>query len=142
VTQPGTRPEQIGPEEIGPEGTRLDSRRVALVSDASTYVGPHIARALAARGHDLVLGDAPDELVDELTRRRIRVEAVPDVRSLRDAQTAQRLVTAGLDRFGRVDAALAFSGRVITGRFLDRRPTTSMPPCAGVSSPRITSCGP
>ena len=33
-------------------------------------------------------------------------------------ESARRLVAAGLARFGRIDAAAAFSGRVITGRFL------------------------
>lgn len=32
--------------------------RVAIISDASSYVGPDLARLLADRGHDLVLGDA------------------------------------------------------------------------------------
>ena len=40
------------------------ARRVALVADTAFYVGPAIARLLAARGHDLVIGDpakyAPD----------------------------------------------------------------------------------
>ena len=41
------------------------SRRVGLITDASIYVGPHLARALAATGHDLVLGDPHEGLVDE-----------------------------------------------------------------------------
>ena len=32
-------------------------RRVAIVGDAGFYVGPELARHLAARNHDLVLGD-------------------------------------------------------------------------------------
>ena len=31
-------------------------RRVSLITDASFYVGPHLVRSLAAKGHDLVLG--------------------------------------------------------------------------------------
>ena len=34
-----------------------ETRRVALINDASFYVGPKLARNLASRGHDLVVGD-------------------------------------------------------------------------------------
>jgi NAD(P)-dependent dehydrogenase (short-subunit alcohol dehydrogenase family) len=93
-------------------------RRVALVGDASFYVGPPLARLLAARGHDLVLGDPADGLADELRGLGIDVETVEGVRNLADPDSSRRLVAAGLARFGRIDAAAAFSGRVITGRFL------------------------
>jgi len=93
-------------------------RRVALVGDASFYVGPPLARLLAARGHNLVLGDPADGLADELRGLGIDVETVEGVRNLADPDSSRRLVAAGLARFGRIDAAAAFSGRVITGRFL------------------------
>ncbi|MGO9874989.1 MAG: SDR family NAD(P)-dependent oxidoreductase [Acidimicrobiia bacterium] len=93
-------------------------RRVALVGDASFYVGPPLARFLAARGHDLVLGDPGPGFADELRDLGVAVETVDGVRNLSDPESAQRLVSAGLARFGRIDAAAAFSGRVITGRFL------------------------
>ena len=93
-------------------------RRVALVGDASFYVGPPLARFLAARGHDLVLGDPGPGFADELRDLGVDVETVDGVRNLSDPESARRLVTAGLARFGRIDAAAAFSGRVITGRFL------------------------
>ena len=44
-------------------------RRVALVADTSFYVGPPIARLLAARGHDLVIGNPAAGLADELRAR-------------------------------------------------------------------------
>jgi 3-oxoacyl-[acyl-carrier protein] reductase len=94
-------------------------RRVALVGDASFYVGPPLARALAERGHDLVLGDPADGLAEELAARGVDVETVTGVRNLADPESAPRLVAAGLERFGRIDAAAAFSGRVVTGRFLE-----------------------
>lgn len=39
------------------QGVATGTRRVALIADASGYVGPDLARVLAGRGHDLVLGD-------------------------------------------------------------------------------------
>ena len=93
------------------------SRRVALVNDAGSYVGPPLARFLAAHGHDQVLGDPTDGLAAELEAQGASVEAVVGVRDLTDPEAAQRLVQAGLDRFGRIDSAAAFSGRIVTGRF-------------------------
>ena len=94
-----------------------DTRRVALVADASSYVGPAMARTLAARGHDLVVGDPAPGLVDELEAAGAAVEAVTGVRDLADPEAAGSLVAAGLARFGRIDAATVASGRIVTGRF-------------------------
>jgi NAD(P)-dependent dehydrogenase (short-subunit alcohol dehydrogenase family) len=93
-------------------------RRIALVSDAASYVGPHLSRLLATRGHDLVIGDPADGLVEELTALGAAVEVVEGVRDLAKPESAERLVHAALERFGRIDAAAAFTGRVIVGRFL------------------------
>lgn len=93
-------------------------RRVAVVADAAHYVGPELARMLADRGHDLVLGDASPELADELTAAGSAVEAVPGVGNLARPGSAPRLVEAALARFGRIDAAVAASGQIVTGRFL------------------------
>ncbi len=95
-----------------------DTRRVALIADARFYVGPDLARLLAARGHDLVLGDPSDELLGELAETGAAVEAVSGCRDLSDPASSERIVGAALARFGRIDAATAASGRVVTGRFL------------------------
>lgn len=92
--------------------------RVAIVSDAAGYVGPHLARLLAAAGHDLVVGDAPPDLVAELASHGSAVEVVEGVRNLADGDAAARLVAAAMERFGRIDSATAFTGRIVTGRFL------------------------
>jgi 3-oxoacyl-[acyl-carrier protein] reductase len=94
-------------------------RRVALIADTGFYVGPPIARLLAARGHDLVIGNPAAGLVDELEALGAAVEVVPDTRDLSDPAVSERLVQAALSRFGRIDSATAFSGRVVTGRFLE-----------------------
>ena len=94
-------------------------RRVALIADAGFYVGPALSRLMAARGHDLVLGDPDPELVDELTAGGTQVEVVEGARDLSEPDAAGRLVAAGLERFGRIDSATAFSGMIVVGRFLD-----------------------
>ena len=90
-----------------------------MVSDARYYVGPDVARLLAARGHDLVLGDPEPDLVAELEALGSTVVAVPNVLDLADPSSAQRLVDAAMERFGRLDAAVGGSGRVIVGKFVD-----------------------
>ena len=93
------------------------ARRVALISNAGFYVGPPLARLLASRGHDLVVGDPEPGLVDELEAGGAAVEVVTGVAELSRPGASQQLVDAALTRFGRLDAATAFSGRVITGSF-------------------------
>jgi 3-oxoacyl-[acyl-carrier protein] reductase len=97
----------------------VSDRRVAIVADARNYVGPALARVLAARDHDLVLGDADPDLVEELTGRGVRVEVVTGVGDLSRPDAAPRLVDAALTRFARLDAAVAASGRIVGGRFVD-----------------------
>lgn len=95
------------------------SRRVALVYNAQFYVGPPLARLLAERGHDLVVGDPADGLADELESLGAAVEVVTGVHDLAAPGSAQRLVDAALARFGRIDSATAFTGNVVVGRFLN-----------------------
>ena len=94
-------------------------RRVALIADAGFYVGPALSRLMAERGHDLVLGDPAPELVEELTAGGTLVEVVEGARDLSEPDAAERLVAAGLGRFGRIDSATAFSGMIVVGRFLE-----------------------
>ena len=94
------------------------TRRVAIISDAADYVGPHLARLLASREHDLVLGDPGESLVDEVASLGAAVEVVEGVRDLSDPASCGRLVDAARACFGRIDAAAAFTGRIAVGRFL------------------------
>ena len=125
-----------------PHPERPPGRRVALVNDASFYVGPHLARLLATRGHDLVVGDPQEGLVDELTTAGAAVEAVDGVRDLTRPESSERLVAAALARFGRIDAAAAASGRVITGRFLRSSVDDLHAVVHGCLKPLTTSSGP
>jgi NAD(P)-dependent dehydrogenase (short-subunit alcohol dehydrogenase family) len=94
------------------------TRRIAIVSDAAAYVGPDLARLLAQRGHDLVIGDPEAGLAEELAALGAEVEIVEGVRDLSKPESSERLVQAALDRFGRIDSATAFTGGIVVGRFL------------------------
>lgn len=97
----------------------MSERRVALVTTANFYVGPDTARILARRGHDLVVGDADSELVTELESYGATVVNVEGGSKARDEEDYARLLRAGIERFGQVHAATMFSGRVVTGKFVD-----------------------
>ncbi|MEL0284691.1 MAG: SDR family oxidoreductase, partial [Ilumatobacter sp.] len=94
-------------------------RRVALIANTSLYIGAPLAREMARRGHDLVIGDPEQGLVDELEALGATVAVAERVWDVADPDVAERLVGTGLDRFGRIDAATAFTGHIVTGRFLD-----------------------
>ena len=94
-------------------------RRVAIIGEANSYSGPALAHVMAERGHDLVLGDASPGLVEELTSMGARAVDVTGTNHLLDASGSQRLVDAALSEFGRLDAATAFTGVIVTGRFLN-----------------------
>jgi 3-oxoacyl-[acyl-carrier protein] reductase len=100
---------------------------VALIADTSFYVGPAIARLLAAAGHDLAIAAPADELVDELGTLGATVEVVPERMRLRSHDDPRAdigsLVHQAIDRFGRIDAAIAFTGRVVTGSFAEATDT-------------------
>lgn len=92
-------------------------RRVAVLSDTAHYVGPALARLLAPT-HDLVVGDPADDLVAELESAGASVAVVTGVRDLARPAATDQLVSAALDTFGRLDAAAAFTGAIVVGRFL------------------------
>ena len=93
------------------------TRRIALINNGSQYAGPALAREYARRGHDLVLAMPADGLVEELEGLGATVEVVPGRIDVSEPGHAQQLVDAALARFGRIDSAVMFSGRIIIGRF-------------------------
>jgi NAD(P)-dependent dehydrogenase (short-subunit alcohol dehydrogenase family) len=115
-------------------------RRVALVASTAGYVGPDLARSLASRGHDLVIGDPVAGLVGELTGLGAGVEVVEGVQNLATPGSASALVEAALARFGRIDSAVAATGRIVVGRFPSRASRTFAPPSSAASRLPITSC--
>lgn len=92
-----------------------ENRRVAVINDGSFYVGPPLARDLAQRGYDLVIGDPAEGLVEELGAHGARVVSVVGGRKVQHADVAMELATTAMAQFGRIDSATMFSGRVVTG---------------------------
>ena len=87
-------------------------RRVAMIASGSFFVGPALARVLAARGHDLALANPEDGLVAELEGLGATVEVIDGVaRSRRSRGPPTRWSPGTLARFGRIDAACCSPAR-------------------------------
>ena len=98
------------------------NRRVAVVANAADYAGPALARELAARGCNLVLGDPGPELPSELADLGAETWVVDGVKDLADPTSAIRLLDMAMDAYGRVDAVAFFTGTIVVGNFLDSDP--------------------
>lgn len=110
-----------GPDSVygRPMSSSAHLRRVALIADAGFFVGPALARILADRDHDIALANPEPGLVEDLESRGATVEVIDAPRDLADPDAAPALVAGTLARFGRIDAATAFSGQIVIGRFTD-----------------------
>lgn len=109
--------------------TSDSSQRVAIITNADSYVGPSLARVLARSGHRFVL-HVPrshrkdpnafdiDGLADELTSRGNEAMVVRDS-DLTTKEGNLEIVDAALARFGRYDAVCLVTGQIMAGRFLD-----------------------
>jgi 3-oxoacyl-[acyl-carrier protein] reductase len=93
----------------------MTSRRVALINDGSFYVGPPLAKRLAESGHDIVIGNPADGLLEALESLGAKAVGVDDVRDLSKPETAPTLVAAAMKAFGRIDCAVMSSGLIVTG---------------------------
>jgi NAD(P)-dependent dehydrogenase (short-subunit alcohol dehydrogenase family) len=95
------------------------TRRVALITDTRLHLGPDLARILAKRDHDLILGDPLPGLVEEVEALGAKVVSMDDMGDLVDGTAIARLIDAGLEQFGKLDAACVRTGQIIGGRFTD-----------------------
>jgi NAD(P)-dependent dehydrogenase (short-subunit alcohol dehydrogenase family) len=83
---------------------------------------PALAREMAGRNHDLVLGNVMDGLAGELTKMGAKVEVVPGTDDQTKADTIQKLVDRAKDVFGGFDSACIRTGVHGTGTVLESTP--------------------
>ena len=97
-------------------------KRVVILADTQTHMMPALAREMARRNHNLVLGDAKDGLADELIKLGAKVEVVPGTADQTKQDTIQKLVDRARDAFGGFDSACIRTGVHGTGTILDATP--------------------
>ena len=84
------------------------TKRVAIITDACEHLGPDLARKLAQRNHNLVLGGADQELVADLAGLGAEVEVIAEVSTGHDLtrpEAIQTLIDSALTRFGGFNSA-------------------------------------
>ncbi len=104
---------------VAAQSARAGKKRVVILADAQTHMMPALAREMARRNHDLVLGDAKDGLADELRKLGAKVEVVPETSDQTKPDTIQKLVDRAKKAFGGFDSACIRTGVHGTGNLLD-----------------------
>lgn len=97
----------------------MSDKPVCIIANARDYVGPALARVMAASGHNLVLGDPEPDTVAAVSDAGADSWVVDNVRDLSEPSAAPRLVDMAMDAYGRIDSAVFFTGTIVTGRLLD-----------------------
>jgi NAD(P)-dependent dehydrogenase (short-subunit alcohol dehydrogenase family) len=107
------------PSTVKAKTSGSGKRRVVILADSKTHMMPALAREMAGRNHDLVLGDAKDGLAAELRGLGAKVEVVPDTADQTKEDTIQKLVDRAMDAFGHFDSACIRTGTHGTGSLLE-----------------------
>jgi NAD(P)-dependent dehydrogenase (short-subunit alcohol dehydrogenase family) len=103
----------------------VGDKRVVILFDSWNHMMPALAREMARRNHDLVLGDAQDkELVKELRKLGAKVEVVPGTEDQTNPETFLKLVDRAKEAFGGFNCACIRTGAhvnasVLTGKEKD-----------------------
>lgn len=97
-------------------------RRVAILVDAETHMMPDLARELARRDHNLVIGNSADGLGKELKGMGAEVADLGRGLDLAKQETYEKLVGAAKDKFGGFDSACIRTGAHGTGTILEAKP--------------------
>ena len=92
-----------------------DKKRVCLLLDTQTHMMPELAKEMARRDHDLVIGNVKDGLPDELKKLGAQVEVVPGNIDMTKPDAIQSMVDAAQKRFGRLDSSCIRTGYHSTG---------------------------
>jgi NAD(P)-dependent dehydrogenase (short-subunit alcohol dehydrogenase family) len=109
----------VQPSLVSAQESRSGKRRVTILFDSWNHMMPALAREMARRDHDLVLGDARDEeLVKELRELGAKVEVVPDTEDQTKPETFQKLVDRAMEAFGGFDSACVRTGTHVNASVL------------------------
>lgn len=94
--------------------------KVALVAASSQGLGRAVAEELAAEGCDLIICSRNKDLLGEVANAVSSgsgVEVLAVAGDLSDPESIERIVAAGIDKFGRIDILVTNSGGPPSGTF-------------------------
>jgi len=94
--------------------------KVALVAASSKGLGFAVAEELAAEGSQLIMNGRGEESLERASSsitERFGVEVLAVAGDVSHRADAQRIVNAGIDRFGKIDILVTNSGGPPAGRF-------------------------
>ena len=114
-TRPGTR---VGEGRMG----EALAGKTALVTGASSGIGRALARALAAEGARLALAARSIDRLDAVRAGLAPAEAITVPTDSGIPAEVERMVTATLGHFGRIDILLAHAGVYVPGEVKDGDP--------------------
>ena len=97
-------------------------KRVIILNDTNTHIGPTLARNFAKMNHNIVLGTPAKGLAEEVRKLGAKVAVVDDMPDLSKPEAVQMLVDAAMDEFGGYDAVYLRSGTHGTGDILNTTP--------------------
>ena len=99
--------------------TKEGDKRVCILLDTETHMMPALAKEMARRDHDLVIGNVIDGLPAELEKLGAKVVVFPGEIDMTKPEGVQSLVDAALKRFGRVDSSCIRTGYHTVGEIMD-----------------------
>lgn len=104
--------------------TRDLAQSVVVVTDALSAVGEAVAVAFAGERSRLVLAGRGDDALRDLsdTCRRLGAEVASVPADVREQQDVERLATAAVERFDRIDAWVSIAGVISYGSFRQTHP--------------------
>jgi NAD(P)-dependent dehydrogenase (short-subunit alcohol dehydrogenase family) len=94
------------------------SGKVVLITGGANGIGAEVARRLHNRGAKLVLTDLDKDLLEGVAARLGGDRVLTAVADVRDLAAMQAAVTAGVERFGGIDVAMANAGISTVGSLL------------------------
>lgn len=98
--------------------------RVVVITGASSGIGREAALRLGRRGDRLVLGarrvDLLEQVADQIGRTGVKPEVVQT--DVTDASQVDHLVQCGIDRWGRIDVAIANAAQFVYEPLIDSSP--------------------
>lgn len=96
--------------------------KVALVAASSKGLGFAVAEELAAEGAHLIMNGRGEENLSDAAssiEQRFGLEVLAVAGDVSDRADAERIITAGIERFGQIDILITNSGGPPAGRFDD-----------------------